>query len=328
MDNNYHIVVGDKRPETVRVGIIERNSGFTILKEDKGETLARRGDVFFPNKCQIWAARAIDGKIEIDGRAVEVTDAKYSGELLPMKWHQKGGTLIEARFLKGYNSLDVLFQENRLNFRIDDNQPSSADAYFLTFPNGDSDFNSEADKLLVQHLKWHPYNFNSVSKDPEFFTTMFREKSFEQEATLQTFMLDEKFEAGRVVREAGTGANSIGKCKNLFAIVKEAKDEDKEDSQLYAHLKTIADTRPSDFLKAIESYKVKISNVFEKLKSYEAADWTVDGTLVAGDKKKEIIISDLPTKGDGIFDYLLENYTDPTVFEATYKLIKITDKLK
>jgi hypothetical protein len=334
MSEKYHITVGDKRPQTVKVGVIEKGSGFTILKEERGETLARRGDCFFSNKCPVWAARAINGKIEKDGRSIDLTDREYQGELIGMKWGAKGGSSIDVRYLKGYPSLDVLYQETRLNFKVDDNQASSADVFFLSFPNGDNDFDEKIEPLLIQHLKWHAYNMNSISRDPEFFTSMFYEKSFEQEERLDSANLDSKFEAGTIVRECGNGADSVSKCKNLFSIVKSVTDEEPEDNKVYAYLKMIADKKPEQFIKAIDEYKMKVSNVFEKLKSYDIVDTTTDGILVCevsagkGAKKKEIIISDLPTKGEGIFDYLLENFSDPKVFEATYKLIQITDKLK
>ena len=45
-------------------------------------------------------------------------------------------------------------------------------------------------------------------------------------------------------------------------------------------------------------------------------------------KIQKIILSDLPVKGRDIYDYMLENFTDPKIFDATFDLIQITDKIK
>ena len=325
MSDKYHIVVGGSRPKTIKVGTVLKNTGSTIINE-RGETLAKRGEVIFPNKCKIWAERVINGKVP-KGDTVDITDSSYKGELIGLKWGDPKGTLIEVRYIKGLPSLDVLYQEIRLGFKVDDTKESSADAFFLQLPNGDNDFNETTDALMIQHLKWHSYNLQSISKDPQFFTSMFYEKSFEQEETMNSLIIDYKFEAGKILREAVDGADSIAKCRNLFSIVRSITDEEPEDTKMYSYMKIIADKKPSEFLKAIDDYKVKMSNVFEKVKIFGVADWSVDGILVAGEKKKDVILSDLPTKGEAIFDYMLENFADPKIFEASYKLIQITDKL-
>jgi hypothetical protein len=334
MSKKYHITVGGDRLKTIQVGKIEPNTNFTVLSEDRGETLAKRGDVGFPNKCKVWAARVIDGKMpKADEPAISITDPKYRGELIGLKWGAKGGSVIDVRYLSGYPSNDVLYQEKVLNYRINDEDESSADAFFLFLPNGDVDFDEATDPFYIQHLEWHAYNFNSESKNPNFYTHYFREKSFEQEERLDTVSWDDETLARNIVSEIGSGANDMAKCKILFSIVRVVNDEEPEDTKVYAYLKMISAKRASLFLSAINAYKLKVSNMFEKLKSYEMVDTTTDGKLVVevsskGVKKKEILLTDLPSKGEGIFDYMLENFADPSVFEATYKLIQITDKIK
>lgn len=326
----YHITVGEKRPATRKLGSIEPRSGFSIVKE-RGETLANRGNFGFPNGTKVWAARVIDGQMPEKGKPmVDVTNPNYKGELKQLKWGTPGGSLIDVRYLKGYPTLDVLYQEKILNFKIDETTENSADIFMLIMPNGDNDIDENIEPLLVQHLKWHTYNRDSISRNPEFMPlTMFHEKHFDQEDSELGKILDEKFEAGKIVRDAGTGGDVMAKCKNLFSIIASVTDEQPEDSKLYDYLKMVADVRPFAFIKAINDYKVKVSDIFEKMKSYEVADLTTDGTIVVAlpGKKKELIVSGLPAKGETIYDYLLENYTDPVVFDTTFKLIKLTDKL-
>lgn len=329
----YHIVVGEARPQTVKIGTIERGTGSSIVKE-RGETLARRGDTGFPNGCRIWAARLVDGKIPKNDKGefeeVSPTDPRYKGKLKRLKWGSAGGSLINVRYLKGYPSLDVLYQENRLNFKVDETNENSADIYMLMFPTGENDIDERTDELLVEHLQGHAYNRNSDSKDPNHQTAMFYEKSFEQQDKMESLELDIQFDAATIVREAGEGGDSLGKLKNLFTIVRTVTDEEPEDNKKYAYLKMLANKRPAQFIKSVQDYKVKVSNTFEKLKSYELVDLTTEGTIVAWEKnkKKEIIMTDLPGNGDEMFDYLLANFTDPKVFDATFTLTKISDKIK
>ena len=338
MAETYHITVGGNRLKTVKIGKIERGSGQTVLAEERGETLAKRGTFVFPNKCQVWAQRVINGEGPKEGEpAIAITNPRYTGELKGLKWGAKGGSIIEVRYLRGYPTLDVLYQEKVLNFKINDEDESSADANFLTFPNGDIDFDSTSDPYLIQHLKWHAYNSGSISKDPTKYDNVFSEKSFEQQERLDTRSWDEEFEAMKVVREAGDSANSVARCKNLLSVVKDITDEQPEDEKVYSYLKMISQKRAAQFNEAIKQYKLRVSDVFAKMDSYEIADYSVDGTLVVEDtegkgakanKVQKIIISDLPVKGRDIYDYMLENFTEPKIYDAIFDLIQITDKIK
>lgn len=341
MAETYHITVGGDRLKTVKIGKIERGTGQTVLSEERGEVLAKRGNFMFPNKCKIWAARVIDGEIpkDVHGNLImlQPTDSGYRGQLKGLKWGEKGGSIIDVRYLSGYPSNDVLYQERVLNFKINDDDESSADANFLSFQNGDIDFDKNSDPYLIQHLKWHAYNGTSVSRSPTMYDNVFFEKSFDQEERLDTQTWDEDFEARKVVAAAGSGSDSVAKCKNLLSIVKAVTDEEPDDTKVYAYLKMISAKRPTQFLQAIEEYRLKVSNVFAKMDSYEIVDLTVDGTLVCEDtegkgknshKVKKIILTDLPVKGKDVYDYMLENFAEPKVFDATFELIQITDKIK
>lgn len=327
------------RPSTVKIGTVERGSGFATVKE-RGESLAKRGVVGFPNGTKIWAvriARDKDGKVLHDEKnevPLAITDPIYKGEIKRLKWGTPGGSLIDVRYIKGYPSLDVLYQERILNFKVDDTKENSADVYLMQMENGDNVFDENIDPLLVEHLKGHAYNRDSESKDPNFYTYAFFPKSFDQVERLETKVLDAKFEAAKIVHAADTGGDTMAKCKNLFSIVRAVTDETPEDTKLLAYLKMIADKRPTDFLKAVDEYKLKVSNMFEKFKSFDAAILDVPGVIAVkvkgkqGDSKEQIIMQDVPGKGLEMFDYLLENFTDPKVFDATFELTKISEKLK
>lgn len=329
--STYNIVVGDTRPSTIQIGVIERGSGHSILTE-KGERLARRGDSGFPNGTKIWGARVINGKIPEDEKGnlvqIAVTDPRYKGEVKPLKWGAEGGSLIDVRYIKAYPTLDVLYQERILNFKIDETNESSSEVFMIILPNGLNEIDENIEPLFVNHLKAHTYNRDSKSKDPAFGDFKFYEQTDEQVENVESQMFDEKFEAGSIIRDAANGSDGLAKCKNLFSIIKTVTDETPEDKKLFGYLKMLADKKPVQVLKAVADYKLKVSNVFEKLKSYDAVDLTTEGTIVALKPKRAIIMSNVPVKPDSVYDYLLENYVAPDVFDATFKLTQITDKLK
>ena len=339
MTEEYHISVGHaNRLKTIKIGRIEKNSGQSILAEEKGETLARRGNFTFPNVCEVWAARVIDGKIPEKGEPfINLADPKYRGELIGLKWGDPRGSIMKARYIRGLQSLDMLYQDRVLNYKINEEDESSADAYFLSYPNGDIDFDNTSDPYLVQHLKWHAWNQNSISRSPNFYDNAFFEKTFEQQERLDTQNWDDEFEAMKIVREAGDSSESVARCKNLLSIVKDITDEEPEDKNVYSYLKMISQKRAPQFLEAIKQYKLRVSDVFSKMDSYEIADYTVDGTLVVEDtvgkgknanKVQKIVLTDLPVKGRDIYDYMLENFCEPKIFDVIFDLIQITDKIK
>lgn len=67
--------------------------------------------------------------------------------------------------------------------------------------------------------------------------------------------------------------------------------------------------------------------MFVKAESYKVLDLTKDGIIAAGKDLKEPIISDVPTKGKKMLDYVLENCFTEASANAISKLKQITDKL-
>lgn len=325
----YCIIAGSKnRPETIQRGILEKGLGQGTIAGDVVETLNNRGECGIPNYTEAWGVRLIDGQIPKD--SVSVTDSSYKGQIKELKWGDPKGCLIICRYLKGYNSIDLQYQDLVLNAKdnIREDSEASADAFFIVFQNGDNFFDPETDPYLVQMLRIHYLNETSKSRSPESQNFMFWEKSYVDAEQKETKTLNTKFECLKIVNEAASD-NSLKKLKNLYAIIEPMVVGDKvKDENLYASLQLLADEQPDSFMALIQNYKAEVSTSIDKAKSYNILDLTKDGVIVAGKDKKEIIGEGIPGKKDAMIEWVFNHFLDEKAYEVAYQLKKITDNLK
>lgn len=330
--SQYVVIAGlANRPEEVLRGVMEKGMGQSIIKE-VGYTMTRRGDIGFPNRSETWGKRVIrdkSGDIIKEGVEIDVKDKEYKGEIEFLEWGDKKGQLIVTRYLKGYNTLDYLYQNLVLNAdaNLRPEDESSTDSFYIRLQSGDNVFDDTIEPQLVQFLKIQDYNSGSVSKNPNFLAYMFREKIFTQTEEVLDRTLDAKFESLKIVQVAGED-NSGQRLKNLFSIVQNIAAGDVKDNELFSTLKKLADSKPDEFIRCIDKYKLDTSNTFEKLKSYGAIDLTKDHVIVAGQNKKNIIGEDVEGKGDDMLVWCLTNFLDQKAYDICFQLKKISDKLK
>lgn len=330
----YAILVGHERPPVIKGGFLEKGSGQTIV--NKEQVFAnRRGDVGIPNRSESWGVRLINGQVPKDDkglvRKVSVTDPEYKGEV---KWLKRGhpdGTLIVTRYLKGYQSIDMMYQDIVLNAKmnINDNDESSADAFYLRLPTGLNVFKiDETDPFLIEFLKVQDYNGSSVSKSDKVINWLFVERNEEQIEEEGSKAIDAKLEILKLVQDASLD-NTNNKLRNLYAIVKNLMAGEAEDVNLYKVLQHLADAKPAEFLQLVTEHKRKLSDSFEKAKSYNLLDLTRDGTIAIsmGANKKELI-DKIPGKGDKMLSWVFENFLDAKAHEVSFQLNKALEKIK
>lgn len=323
-----YVVIGGptERPPYLDGQHIEKGSGQTLLTGEPVKYTLRKQDIGIPNYALAWGVRTYDdGKVPES--PIDVKDPKYHGQVKFLEWGNKDGTLIECRYIKNYRTLDKQYQELVLNTKIDEDQPSSSEAFFLTIQSGENVFDETTEPLKIQMLKISSYNFSSKFKNPDAVHWLYKEKDEAEEKKVESKSLDAKTDALRIVNEASMD-NSYQKLNNLLGVVRTITTEEPEEKDLYVFLQRLADQKPELFLSKVNEHKKFVSNIFEKAKSYEVLDLTKDGVIVAGTNKKEIIAEDIPAKGENMLMWLLENCLDAKASEAIFKLKKITDKLK
>jgi hypothetical protein len=323
----YCIVAGfPNRPETIERGVLEKGMGQTNIAGDVIRTLNNRGDCGIPNWTEAWAVRLVNGKIPES--PVTVNDPEYKGQIRELKWGDPNGYVVICRYLKGYNSIDLLYQDLVLNAKdnIREDSESSADAHYIRFQNGDNFFDPETDPYLCQMLRLHYLNKTTRSRSPEAQGFMFLEKEYNQ-PDVERKDLNSKSQALNLVNEAA-GDNSLKKLKNLHTVVSSIIVGEVKDDFLYPELMKAADENAEGFMRCVMSYKAEVSKTFEKSKSYNVLDLTKDGTIVAGKEKREIIGENIPGKNNGMIDWVFANFLDEKAWEVSFQLKKITEKLK
>jgi len=329
MGQKYKVFAGaGDRPATLTGQFIEKNSGQSVTDSGtKTQYTLQPQSVGIPNSADIWAVR-LDKNGKIPEKVLDVKDTNYSGKIKILKWGDPQGSLIPVRFLQSYATLDTQYQNLILNAdkNINDNDASSADAFFITLTSGVNEFDEDIEPYKIQFLKASPYNKNSVSKDPRHFNSMFEEYKDEFVESENESFLDSKFEALKIVNEAGLD-NTRNKVKNLYSILYGAGDNTVADENKFSHLKKLADKEPEIIINGVTKYKGDVSALFEKIKSdNNFLDLTTDGEIVVGKSKKEVLLKDIPAKGEGMLDYVFENYLDADIFEAIIKLNQIVAK--
>ncbi len=338
--SKYRIIVGNQRAATVTYGQLEKGLGQgTISGQEVTMPAIRRGEVGIPNRTEAWGRRIIrnsDGEVIKKGTSVEVRDASYKGEIEFLKWGHEDGSLIVCRYLKGYQTLDVQYQDVVLNAKanISEDNEASAEVYFLTFLNGPNDFDESTDKFLVDMLKIHEYNRDSISKSPTNppDPMYYEEEEGTQKEIAETKSLNAKFDSLALIKEAAED-NSGKRLKNLFRVVESLTAGDVPDDSLYNALQKIADAEPDAFMTKVKEYKKMLSSDFEIAKTYNALDLTTDGTIKAGQNKKEVLVEGIKSgnkslKGEEMLTWCIQNILDPKSYEVGFQLRNIVEKLK
>lgn len=325
-NTKYVVYAGDERPAFITANYIEKGSGQTRTEQGKKPQLYanRPGDVGFPNMTEVWGVR-LDKKGNVPESPLSVTDtANYSGKIKWLKWGAEGGCAIVARWLSGYDTLDYQYQ--KLVLKADDKISEDSDVWFMVLKSGLNEFNEATESTKSELLKITSYNRDSVSKNPDVVGFMFHERNEAAEMKEEGKKIDAKFDAISIVKTAAKD-NSLIALKNLSKALSKLVTIDIDDENIYTEMLKLADTEPGVFLGQIEEHKRWISNMFVKAESYKILDLTKDGIIAAGKDLKEPIMSDVPTKGKKMLDYVLENCFTEASANAISKLKQITDKL-
>ncbi len=324
----YTIEAGSaSRPETVTRGTLEKNMGQGTISGTPAETMLKRADIGIPNWTEAWGVRlSKDGSIPEE--PLDIRNPDYKGQVKELPWGDAKGCMIICRYLKGYNTIDMLYQNIVLNAaaNIREDDPSSADDYYLRLQSGDNDFDPESDKYLVQMFRVHYLNASSKFRSPDSMKQMFREVSYESGEQKDAKVYNDMYEAMKFVMEASAD-NSLSKLRNLLSIVETLGTEKPKDDGLFKYLSMLANEKSELFLGKIQEYKKNLSNIFEKAKSYRALDLTKKGVIVAGTTKQELIGEGIPGKDEAMIDWLMANFLDQKAWDVIFKLKQITDKL-
>jgi hypothetical protein len=332
MGNKYRIHAGTKREGSNAVaGFLEKGRNDIIAGKASPVTI-KAGTWGIPNGTQAWGIRLDkDGKQPQGDKILRVEDDGYRGIIKWLKWGDPKGTMIRARYIPGYTTIDKDYQDTRLGVKIIDGFLDGGDPVALiTMPHGYSEIDEQENPALVQMLRIHHQNPKSTSCNPEndslpmFFEVEDTDNTDEKSSLIET--------KGQCLLLVSSASNKPENIRTLFDIVKDANDGAnvaKEDAgEVYKFLQAFADTDPKTFSNRVNGYKTKVSGIIEKARAYDIFDLTKDGFVAAGVTKKEIILEDVPAKNEGMLEWVYDHCLEPIVHDGISKLQSITDTLK
>jgi hypothetical protein len=326
MSGGYVIQVGNESPAEAIIATPNKKTGEPMGPQMK--TYKRVGSHLIINRARVWGRRLINGKPKPDGE-IEFNTIGYKGELEFMDWGRDGGYAIDIRYLPQSRSLDYEYQANVQKIVVNPEQ----DGAHIILKAGENKFDPKKQDLLITFLKVYPQNRDSKSKnpDPAIKGHVFYEVTDEHVDQTSIKRIETSIAASKLVNDL---SNKPDQLRNLFKILGQ-RDEFgttsllSGDLQIYRVLLEYSNANAVDFFYLIGEYKRGVEDVFKKAESYQALDLTKDGHIaleVAG--KKNLIISDLKAKGQGMVDWMVEHYYEEEVFKATQIFKELVSKLK
>lgn len=327
MSGGYIIQVGNESPAEAIVATPNKKTGEPMGPQMK--TYKRVGAHVLINRARVWGRRFMtkDGKkVTTD---IEFNTVGYRGDIEFLDWGSEGGYAIEIRYLPQSRSLDYEYQANIQKIVINADQGGAE----LILQAGQNKFDSKKQEVLVTFLKVYPQNRDSPSKnpDPTIKGFVYYEVTDEHVDKSSIKRIETSIAASKLVNDL---SNKPDQIRNLFKVIGQ-RDEFgttsllSGDLQIYKVLLEYANGNAVDFFYIISEYKRGVSDAFSKAKSYNALDLTKDGHIALEvNGKKNLILSDIKAKGDGMIEWMLDNYYEEEVFKATQMLKELVSKIK
>lgn len=320
----YKIMVGSRESKAY-VGYLEMNQGNTITK---GELLAAQpigGFAIFPNRTVCWGRRIIaNRKWSPEDAQVQPNDPAYRGEVKWMKWGEKGGMPIVARWKMGIGSLDYDYQVLQLQ------QPEFKDdeqGAYMQIPFGENSIFFDTEELKAKFLEIHHENSDSIYKSPNAEGGMWSEVKAFDTTKQEVKEVDLQFEAVKIIKEANT-FEKLKVLKEILSAKKVISYNEGDENSLYDVLIIYAKGDPDFVIKTIQEYKNNVSKKFSYALSYKALDLTKDGHVALIQPEKKLLLSDIPAKGEDMLRWMEENSLLPEVHTAINTLIHLSEKFK
>lgn len=327
MAGGYVIQVGNESPAEAIIATPNKKTGEPMGPQMK--TYKRVGSHLIINRARVWGRRFMtkDGKKVTND--IEFNTVGYKGDIEFLDWGTDGGYAIDIRYLPQSRSLDYEYQANVQKIVVNPEQ----DGAHVILNAGENKFDPQKQGLLISFLKVYPQNRDSKSKnpDPSIKGHVFWEINDEHVDTTSIKRIETSIAASKLVNDLSNKPNEI---RNLFKVLGQRDEFGNTsllsgDLQIYRTLLEYANAHATDFFYLISEYKRGVEDSFRKAESYKSLDLTKDGHIALEvNGKKNLIISDLKAKGQGMVDWMVENYYEEEVFKATQIFKELVSKLK
>lgn len=318
MSQGYVINVGRERPEEVIVAHVKKNG--EPVPDSKMTRYVQVGKHLIGNQCRVWGKRIItdDAGKDKGVKNVEITTPGYTGKIKTLPWNDPDGHALSLRYLENSRSLDVDYQNLVQKITVD---PVKGGAQ-LELNAGENKFDKNADALLIDFLKAHPQNRDSISKNPnpEIKGFSFYEKTDDMMDKQSITEMEAIADAGFFVKQLSAKPSYVN---NVFNLMVEGgvdfgnTNHLSTDGQRYQDLLRFASTQGVNFMAILVQYRAALSESFVKADSFNVIDFTKDGVIALTiDSKKEVVFKDIPEKGEKMQKYIFDRFYEDEIFEG------------
>jgi hypothetical protein len=330
---SYVINVGRERPAEAIVATPKKDG--TPMGSDHLKRYISVGQHLLANVCSVWGRRVIEGKdFVMEGnfkKPIQFNTNGYSGEIEFLKYGDPNGHSLTIRYLKNSRSLDVEYQDNVQKIRIDLEKGADGSAQ-ISLDAGTNKYDDKKDKLFIQYLQVHPQNRDSVSKNqnPEIKGFTFYEITEDNINTRSIENKEASLDAGFMVKAVSNKPSDLRALLQIIGKREELEGIDllSKDKQIYEGLLNFAISKPNDFTSLVNHHKKRLSDSFEKAKSFNALDLTKDGHIaLIVNNAKNVIWSEIKGKGIKMIDEVSDNYLDAENYKKTISFIELVEKL-
>lgn len=338
MAKGYAIQVGQHAPAKVLVGHPNKSG---LPTEETYEVLKQTGAHLLINSTRVWARRVQpDGKLPKGADGVEIAleaiDTRYKGnlEFLPWGTQKVGAQAIHTRYLPQSSSLDYEYQKNvqKIETRVEDGSD------YINLTPGENKFDTEKEALLIQHLKVHGQNRDSVSKNPDPQLKGYTYYELTEEKADKSF-IDKKekaLDAGLFIKGLSADPQSLRNLFEIFLDYRKANGQSfgdvdmlSRDYDIYTMMLTYSDTDPVEMMNFINRYKKDLLDRFEFAKNFKALDLDKEGFIgfVDATGKRTVVFEGVKEKGNKAIDWVIENFVQDGVYKATKHFLSLCSKL-
>lgn len=331
---SYVIQVGQYKAEEVIVAFPDQDR--RPIEDSMITAYKTIGSVILINRARIWARRVMPDKKEAkrpDGSVdvLEVNDIRYKGDLEFLNWgdNKPGAQAIEIRYLPTSRSLDFDYQRTVQKLEVTVEQGLDQ----IILQPGENKFDEKTQALYIQYLKVYPQNRDSTSKNPDPSIKGFTYHEVSEDTADKSFNVakEASLVTGLFVQQLSSNAQSLKNLLEIFSgygVDFGSVNYLSNPSDIYSALLKFSENAAA-FGSYVNRFKEEVNELFEYARSFKALDLTKDGYIVLMiDNKKEMLFDDAKGKGDGMIEWVLDNFAEESVYQKIGHLRGMVKKIK
>lgn len=300
----FSIIVQGKQASEAEEGDFNKTTG-----QPAGQTTKIKvelGAVSIPNFSRVWAKRLRDKKEAL------------TGELEFLKWGEKGGEMVQLRYLEGVPSLDKHFQKTVM--KIEQSEEEINETAYINLNIGVNDFKTDVDPLFITFLTHHTYNEDNESRKPSNTNAIFAIYNAERVTKNKVEEMRQKQRAQNYIISAEGETDRLLVLANMFEL-----DQHLQNEVLFNQLLEILEDEPKRVLDVVKHHETKFRTLLQSLEDEGVIVEHEADLIEVIDNKRDFLYKGIDQKDK--IGYLVNNLTDPAVYDVYDRVKKINEQL-